>query len=493
MEYLPGNIAPRILSRSEHNVSRKNIDPDALKVLYRLKNNGFVGYLVGGGVRDLLLGREPKDFDISTSAHPAQVKRLFRNCFIVGRRFRLCHVRFGRKVIEVSTFRSQAEPEQGDTLIRRDNTFGTPEQDAFRRDFTVNALFYDIATFSVIDWVAGLNDLRDRVIRSIGDPGVRFREDPVRMVRAVALASRLGFTIDRDSEEAIRTLRGEIVRSSPARVLEEIFKILRQGRARETFLSLLGHGLLTYLVPEAAKAIEEGGEAFLASLSRLDAYRNAGAPMEALTNPILLGTLLVPLGVPLRRLAGPHPRRRPAKEDEEEPEAEAVDVAAEAEALGEEEEPEDRQPAINVPFALPYPRRDLDRLRVALLAERRLREIHRSPGVKNVVLGRPYLDEALRWLEIHGGDDGPALAAHWRELERSEGAARRPHDHDHAVRDAQAAGGTQPDGARPADSGAARPDQAFGSAAAGATGDRPRRRRRRRGRRRPRPHTPPPA
>jgi hypothetical protein len=196
MEASPGNVAPRILSRPEHNLSRKNIDPDALKVLYRLKNNGFVAYLVGGGVRDLLLERQPKDFDIGTSAHPQQVRKLFRNCFIVGRRFRLAHVRFGRKVVEVSTFRRAAEPEEGDTLIRRDNTFGTPEEDAFRRDFTVNALFYDIATFSVIDWVRGIEDLIDRVIRTIGDPGVRFREDPVRMLRAVALAARLGFTID---------------------------------------------------------------------------------------------------------------------------------------------------------------------------------------------------------------------------------------------------------------------------------------------------------
>ena len=196
MEPSPESIAPRILSRAQHNVSRKNIDPDALKVLYRLKNGGFVAYLVGGGVRDLLLERQPKDFDVGTSAHPQQVRKLFRNCFIVGRRFRLAHVRFGRKVIEVSTFRRAAEPEEGDTLIRRDNTFGSPEEDAFRRDFTVNALFYDIATFSVIDWVGGLEDLTARVIRTIGDPAQRFREDPVRMLRAVALAARLDFTID---------------------------------------------------------------------------------------------------------------------------------------------------------------------------------------------------------------------------------------------------------------------------------------------------------
>ncbi|HET8646540.1 MAG TPA: hypothetical protein VFO85_13690, partial [Vicinamibacteria bacterium] len=163
-------MSPRILPRPEHTISRKDIDPDALKVLYRLKTQGFLAYLVGGGVRDLLLARRPKDFDIGTSAHPSAVKRLFRNCFVIGRRFRLCHVRFGPKVIEVSTFRRQAPAEEGETLIRRDNTFGTPEEDAFRRDFTVNALFYDIATFSVIDYVGGLDDLQKRVIRTIGDP-----------------------------------------------------------------------------------------------------------------------------------------------------------------------------------------------------------------------------------------------------------------------------------------------------------------------------------
>src|SRR5260221_12119160 len=180
---------PRILPRPEHNVSRKDIDEDALKVLYRLKNHGFKAYLVGGGVRDLLLGRKPKDFDIATDAHPQQVKKLFRNCFVVGRRFRLCHVRFGRKVVEGSTFRRQALAEEGDTLIRRDNTFGTSEKDAFRPDFTVKARFYDIATFSGIDYVSGLEDLTNRFFKNTAATEIRFREDPVRMLRAVALAA----------------------------------------------------------------------------------------------------------------------------------------------------------------------------------------------------------------------------------------------------------------------------------------------------------------
>jgi tRNA nucleotidyltransferase/poly(A) polymerase len=413
-------MSPRILERPQHTLSRKAIDPDALKVLYRLKNNGYVAYLVGGGVRDLLLGRKPKDFDIGTSAHPQQVKRLFRNCFVIGRRFRLCHIRFGRKVVEVSTFRRQAEPEQGDTLIRRDNTFGTPEEDAFRRDFTVNALFYDIATFSVIDYVEGLEDLESRVIRTIGDPAVRFREDPVRMLRAVALAARLGFTIDRDTAEAIRFLRGEIVKSSPARILDELYKVLRQGASRKTFQMLHDLGLLAYLLPEAEKAIEGEGERLLGSLSRLDDYRNAGlAAPEDLTNPLLMGTLLVPLGVPLRRAVPPR-RGRPEAGvgDEAEAEADALadDLAAEMAALG-AMEPDDAAPAGPVALALPFARRDLDRLRLILAAQNRLREVHRSPRVKQMLAGRGYLEDALRWMEIHGGIQGQELAAHWRSLD----------------------------------------------------------------------------
>jgi poly(A) polymerase len=421
------NDSPRILPRSEHTLSRRNIDPDALKVLYRLKSHDYVAYLVGGGVRDLLLGRKPKDFDIGTSAHPQQVKKLFRNCFIIGRRFRLCHVRFGQKAVEVSTFRRQAEAEEGDTLIRRDNAFGTPEQDAFRRDFTVNALFYDIASFSVIDYVDGLADLEARVIRTIGDPGVRLREDPVRMLRAVAIASRLEFTIDRDTLEAIRSLRGEIVKSSPARILEEFYKILRQGAARRTFQSLHDTGLLAYLLPEADIAIDKGGEAFLGSLARLDEFRNAGntAP-EELTNATLLGTMLVPLGAPLRRPLPPKRVRRSEAEAEafeggEAAAAEAPepveDVAAELAALGEAEVDEPALAGPPPPLSLPFARRDLDRLRLVLLSQRRLHEVHRSPGVKHLLAGRPYFRDALRWMEIHGGLEGQELVAYWKSLD----------------------------------------------------------------------------
>src|SRR4051812_23099118 len=203
---MPAMVEPRVVPRAEHTLSRSDVDPDALKVLYRLRQGDHVAYLVGGSVRDLLLGRRPKDFDIGTSAHPYQVKKLFRNCWIIGRRFRLAHVRFGLKTIEVATFRknvpagTEAEsafaPEAPEELrherpaesrqssdaelqIKHDNTFGTPEEDAFRRDFTINALFYDIATFSIIDYVGGLQDIKAGLIRCIGDPNERFQEDPV--------------------------------------------------------------------------------------------------------------------------------------------------------------------------------------------------------------------------------------------------------------------------------------------------------------------------
>jgi tRNA nucleotidyltransferase/poly(A) polymerase len=423
VEASPESIAPRILSRAEHNVSRKNIDPDALKVLYRLKNSGFVAYLVGGGVRDLLLERQPKDFDVGTSAHPQQVRKLFRNCFIVGRRFRLAHVRFGRKVIEVSTFRRAAEPEEGDTLIRRDNTFGSPEEDAFRRDFTVNALFYDIATFSVIDWVHGLEDLTARVIRTIGDPAQRFREDPVRMLRAVALAARLDFTIDPDTAEAIRFLRGEIVRSSPTRVLEELYKILRQGRSQRTFEMLHEHGLLAYLLPEADRAIAERTPALAGSLARLDAHRQAGlATPEQLTNAILLGSLLQPLGVALRRVATvnrrgePPAQRSPEAAEPAEAETPREQLAAEMAELGAEDEPEPASTADQPPLLLPFARRDLERLRLLLLAQRRLREADAALAARQSIVSKGYFEDAVRWLEIHGGPDGRELAARWREL-----------------------------------------------------------------------------
>ena len=279
----------------------------------------------------------------------------------------------------------------------------------------MNALFYDIATFSVIDYVGGLEDLDRRTIRTIGDPAVRLREDPVRMLRAVALAARLDFTIDPDTVEAIRFLRGEIVKSSPARILEEFYKILRQGAARRTFEMLHELGLLAYLVPAADEAVARGHHELLSSLERLDEVRRSGrVAVEDLDHALLLGTMLVPLGLPPRG-AGARELRRGA------PEEEPLDVAAEMASLGVEPEPE--PPAAAASLALPFARRDLDRLRLILAAQPRLREIHRSGRVRQMLAGRGYLDEALRWLEIHGGADGGDLASHWRSLEPAPPAA----------------------------------------------------------------------
>ena len=408
---------PIIVPRAEHNISRRDVDPDALKVLYRLHEHNYIAYLVGGSVRDLLLNRRPKDFDIGTSAHPHQVKKLFRNCWIIGRRFRLAHVKYGPKTIEVATFRrhfaaSEATPEtEGvvadaglidpdqesasrlrraeDHLIHRDNTYGTPEEDAFRRDFTVNALFYDIGTFSIIDYVGGLADLEARLIRCIGDPEVRFLEDPVRMLRAVVLAARLQFEIDPPALEAIATHRHEIARSAPPRLLEEYYKILRSGHAEDAFRQLRATGLLKAITPELAG----GSEQVWQSIGALDHYRAQfdDAP-EAMTTPILAGTLLVPLGLAVRRRFS----------------ADALERRIE---LG----------------LLPVPRRDVERLQQILAMQPRLLDIQAPQRAQRALLHRSVLPEAITWLEIHG--NRPEVAAHWRAM------LAEPREHPHVAAD----------------------------------------------------------
>ena len=255
---------PVVYTRPEHCISRKNIDPCALKVLYRLADSGYTAYLVGGGVRDLLLGREPKDFDVGTSALPEEVKKVFRSCFLIGRRFRLAHVRFGDKIIETATFRQNSQTvgeiiEHAAEGPMEDNTYGTPETDAYRRDFTVNGLFYDIKTFSVIDWVGGMKDLENKVIRSIGDPTIRFREDPVRMMRAIKFSSRLGFTIEKRTAAAIRKYHSSILTASVPRVCEEVFRLFSYGHSEEAFRQMYKYGLLGDLIPELSAFIHRDG------------------------------------------------------------------------------------------------------------------------------------------------------------------------------------------------------------------------------------------
>ncbi len=233
------------------------IDPDAEKVVRRLARRGHKAYLVGGCVRDLLIGRTPKDFDVATSATPNETKQLFRNCRIIGRRFRLAHIFFGDKIIETSTFRanprSEDEAEEAsELLIRRDNVFGTETDDAQRRDFTINGLFYDVATEEVIDHVGGLEDLQDRLIRTIGDPEIRFREDPVRMLRAVKFAARIDFAIENATWSALVRHREEVIKCAPPRVLEELYRMLRGGAARRSMELLIDTGLAAVLSPQLA-------------------------------------------------------------------------------------------------------------------------------------------------------------------------------------------------------------------------------------------------
>lgn len=250
-----------IRPRSSHPISRKLISKEALKVLYRLSGAGYKAYLVGGGVRDILLGRAPKDFDVSTDAQPKEIKRLFPRCFLVGKRFRLAHVVFGKTVIETSTFRRQPpqDAEDGDLYQSDDNTFGTPEEDALRRDFTVNGLFYDIKTFNVIDYVGGLKDLDRKILRSIGDPNLRFREDPVRMMRAVRLSAKLGLSIEKTAYAAIKKHHGEIEKASSPRVLEEIFRMFSFSATEQSFKLLYETGLLSELMPVVDGFIKESG------------------------------------------------------------------------------------------------------------------------------------------------------------------------------------------------------------------------------------------
>lgn len=260
-DVIPLHPGPRIHARADHPVSRKQISDNALKVLYRLNKAGFRGLLVGGSVRDLLLDRHPKDFDIATDALPEQVRELFRNCRLIGRRFRLAHVQFGNEIIEVATFRASHD---GDTdgaamsdegRILRDNVYGSLDEDVWRRDFTVNALYYDIADFSIIDYVGGLEDVYAQRLRLIGDPEKRYREDPVRMLRAARFSAKLGFSIEPATLEPIARLRHLLEDIAPARLFDEMLKLFQGGFGLASFEMLRRHGLLHCLCPLTEKAL----------------------------------------------------------------------------------------------------------------------------------------------------------------------------------------------------------------------------------------------
>ena len=281
----------RTIPREQHTVSRKDISQNALRVLYRLRDAGHEAYLVGGAVRDLLAGIQPKDFDVATDATPEQVKQLFRNCRLIGRRFRLAHVVFGREIIEVATFRANSDDGSGDREVHddgrllRDNVYGTIEDDAIRRDFTANALYYAIEDFSVRDYVGGFDDVSNRVLRLIGDPETRYREDPVRMLRAVRLAAKLGFSIEPGTAEPMARLAPLLAEAAPARLFEECLKLFLSGNAVASFEGLERHGLLGALFPESARALASNRNGSLrrmviAGLASTDARVAADEPVS---------------------------------------------------------------------------------------------------------------------------------------------------------------------------------------------------------------------
>lgn len=297
-------MEPVVVKRSNHNVSRKNISSAAVKVLYRLKDEGYTGYLAGGGVRDLLLNRNPKDFDVATNATPEQIRRLFKNCRIIGRRFRLAHILFRGEVIETSTFRAPV-PEDGDDtiygdntfkagdtgMVMRDNIFGTPEEDALRRDFTINALFYNIADFSIIDYAGGLEDLEKKIIRVIGDPDKRFAEDPVRMIRAARFAGTLGFEIEQKAYDSICKNKDLLAHAAPSRMYEEVQKLFFCGHAVEVFRWLEKTDLLHPIFHDFSHWIDEDKarhDWVMQTLEQMDRWRKAGCRVH----PALLFALI---------------------------------------------------------------------------------------------------------------------------------------------------------------------------------------------------------
>ena len=384
------------------NIAPDQIDSDAAKVVQRLRRYDHKAYLVGGCVRDLLLGRKPKDFDVVTSATPQEIKRLFRNCRIIGRRFRLAHVFYGPKIIETSTFRANpreveeeegdgtSESESGDLLIRRDNVFGTPEEDARRRDFTINGLFYDLESGQVIDHVSGLVDLEARLVRTIGDPDIRLREDPVRILRAVKFAARCELEIEPETYRRMMEHRHEITKCAQARVSEEFYRLLRAGAAKRSIELLVSTGLLDIMSPELARALKGDPEndeaahrrarlwAYLEALDRQSARRPT-AP----SNALILAVLALP---PLRDLLDPDSTG-------------TGDVGQfVAQAI---------QPMLE---RLKASRRDAELTRQALLALRYVLPTRRPNRRRPRLAGRDFLEDALRLAELV--NDVEATAQH---------------------------------------------------------------------------------
>ena len=291
-----------VIPRPEHHISRANISPNAVTVLYRLHHAGHRACLVGGGVRDLLLGREPKDFDVVTDARPEQIHHLFRNCRLIGRRFRLAHVRFGQEIVEVATFRAYSSGGDEDDGVKRaedgrilsDNVYGSIEEDAWRRDFTINALYYDIANFAVLDYVGGIADLKAGLIRLIGDPVQRYHEDPVRMLRAVRFAAKLGLRINPATEAPLHRLGHLLAQIPPARLSDEVIKLFLGGSALQTFELLRHYRLFGWLFPATERCLSHQEQHYpktllVHALADIDRRLAEGKPV----NPAFLSAALM--------------------------------------------------------------------------------------------------------------------------------------------------------------------------------------------------------
>ncbi len=388
------------------------IDADAAKVVHRLTRGNFEAYLVGGCVRDLLLGRKPKDFDIATSATPPEIKALFRNCRIIGRRFRLAHIFFGSKIIETSTFRANpregelpeldgdGEETEAELLIRRDNVFGNAEEDARRRDFTINGLFYDLDEARVIDYVDGLPDLQKRTIRTIGDPQIRFREDPVRILRAIKFAARLDFNIDEAAWAAILQHKGEIAKCAAPRVLEEIYRLLRGGAARRSFELLMETGVLEVLIDAvhghivATPALKAE---LLAALDQLDLLVQAGGTPS---NALLISVLVAPL---LREVLYGVAGDQPVEPGQADPYL----------AIEEQLRP--------VLLSMRASRRDSEWARQILMAQRRLMPSKRRRSRPMALVRREWFAEAVQLLKLmHPRPEGELADELATEIERWE-------------------------------------------------------------------------
>lgn len=286
-------MRPKEFVADDHEIDPAHVDSDALHVIRKLNDAGHTAYLVGGSVRDLLVGREPKDFDISTSARPQEIKKIFRrNCFLIGKRFRLAHIRFGKKIIEVSTFRSG---ENASDLIVRDNTWGNEEEDVIRRDFTINGLFYDPFEHKVIDYVGGWEDIHKKVLRSIGDPLVRFKQDPVRMLRLIKFRARFGFDIDEETKKALIASRKEITKSSPARILEEMLRMLESGASAQFMHLMTQARMLHLLFPMVTDYLETENGRQVFDLLQVADQINQQQRENPLSRPILSACLLFPI------------------------------------------------------------------------------------------------------------------------------------------------------------------------------------------------------